>query len=231
MEDRPDFLDVGKLAIAYCLIPFEDESRLYKPDPLRGGDWYRYLWGKLNSRFEEFGNNKLKIITFNYDRSLEHYLLNALHYSHNRKFDECATALAAIPIIHIYGQLSTCSYSSYPLQGYNQYRPDPDRLANVGAASGITLLHEEAQVQAGRDALTGATRVCFLGFGYHPLNIARLNIDPRFDLRTTVIGTSRGLIGAEVPSAKSRLLSAIGGDIAFCDADNLDILRRNMFLD
>jgi hypothetical protein len=164
LEHRREFLEVGKLAMAYCLIPYEDERRLYQPDENRGRDWYGYLSEKLNATFEEFGNNKLSIITFNYDRSLEHFLLNSLHNSHGKKFDECAETLAKIPIIHVYGQLSTCSYSAYPLQGYNQYRPDPDRLINVGAASGITLLHEEesGKAEKARKVLRVAKRVCFL---------------------------------------------------------------------
>jgi hypothetical protein len=62
LEHRPEFLEVGTLAMAFCLIPFEDEKRLYQPDERRGGDWYGYLSEKLNSTFEEFGNNKLSII-------------------------------------------------------------------------------------------------------------------------------------------------------------------------
>jgi hypothetical protein len=42
LEGRPEFLAVGKLAIAYCLIPFENENKLYDPDPKRGGDWYEH---------------------------------------------------------------------------------------------------------------------------------------------------------------------------------------------
>ncbi len=84
LERRPEFLDVGKLAIAFCLMPFEKEENLYYPDPSRGGDWYEYLSVKLNSSFEEFGQNKLSIITFNYDRSLEQYLLNSLINLHGK---------------------------------------------------------------------------------------------------------------------------------------------------
>ena len=108
---RPEFLDVGNLAIAYCLIPFEDEAKLYQPDrDLRGGNWYEYLAGKLDSSFEEFGNNKLAIITFNYDRSLEHYLLNSLNNLHGKKRDECANALEQLPIFHVYGQFGETPY-------------------------------------------------------------------------------------------------------------------------
>ena len=239
LEHRPDLLDVGKLAIAYCLVPFEDEAKLYQPV---GNDWYGYLSEKLNATFEEFGNNKLSIITFNYDRSLEHFLLNSLHYSHGKKFEECAETLAKIPIIHVYGQLGEATYPSTVSPGYrpehdqrySAYRPDRNRLINVGAAGGITLLHEEDSggAQAARDVLKAATRICFLGFSYHPMNVDRLNIGGCLDLRTTVIGTARGLLGMEIPQAESRVRRAIGGDIHLREGeDSLDILRRNIFLD
>jgi hypothetical protein len=48
LEWRPDFIAIGKLAIAYCLLPFEDESKLFTPPGNRGGDWYEYLSVKLN---------------------------------------------------------------------------------------------------------------------------------------------------------------------------------------
>jgi hypothetical protein len=44
LQRRPEFLEVGKLAIAYCLIPFENEANLYRADrDLQGGNWYKYL--------------------------------------------------------------------------------------------------------------------------------------------------------------------------------------------
>ena len=92
--------------------------------------------------------------------------------------------------------------------------------------NGITLLHEEDSggAQAARDVLKAATRICFLGFSYHPMNVDRLNIGGCLDLRTTVIGTARGLLGMEVRQAESRVGQAIGGDIHFREGeDNLDI--------
>lgn len=38
LEGRPDFLHVGKLAIAYCLIRYENEKKLYDP-PEPDADW------------------------------------------------------------------------------------------------------------------------------------------------------------------------------------------------
>ena len=235
LERRPNFLRVGKLAIAYCLIPFEDEAKLYRPDLSRGGDWYEYLSTKLNSSFEEFGNNKLSIITFNYDRSVEHYLLNSLLKLHGKQPDECANALAQIPIVHVYGQLGQ---HPYPQRECLEYRPDLVQHAVYvkRAAAGITLYHEEAEAASAeaRELLSRAKRICFLGFSYNSFNVARLSIGGSLDLSTMIIGTTRGLFGIEIQDAKNRLAEALGGDIHLRQQvnfeDNLDILREHMFL-
>lgn len=117
-------------------MPFEREEKLYHPD---GKDWYEYLSVKLNSSFEEFGENQLSIITFNYDRSLENYLLNSLMNLHGKALDECASALEKILIVHVYGQLGA---RPYPQQGSQMYRPDQiehPRYVET-AAAGIKLL-------------------------------------------------------------------------------------------
>jgi hypothetical protein len=174
LEGRPEFLEVGKLAIAYCLIPFENEANLYRPST--DGDWYLHLSERLNQSFDEFENNKLSIITFNYDRSLEYYLFNSLVNWHGKSVDECIEKLAKVPIIHVYGQLGTIPY---PQRGCRQYLPLGEDENNVrdallDAAHGITLLHERASdlTEACR-RLTLARRICFLGFSYHPLNLTR----------------------------------------------------------
>jgi hypothetical protein len=239
LQRRREFLEVGKLAIAYCLILFETEANLYRRDrDLRGGNWYKYLAGKLDSAFEEFGDNKLSIITFNYDRSLEYYLLNSLIHSHGKKRDECVNALATIPIVHVYGQLGE---KPYPQQGCRRYHPNEvEQFRYVEtAADGIKLYYEEAKAatEKARELLTRAKHVCFLGFGYHAFNVDRLNIGGCLDLSTTVIGTTRGLFRMEVRSAKNRLAQAIGGDITLNEDvadnlnDNLNVLKQHMFLD
>jgi hypothetical protein len=231
LERRPAFLEVGKLAIAFCLMPFEKEETLYHPDSNRGRDWYEYLSVKLNSSFEQFGDNKLSIITFNYDRSLEHYLLNSLVYLHGKDRDECAKALEKIPIVHVYGQLGE---HPYPKEGSQQYRPDQVQHFRYveTAADGIKLYHEEADEASARarELLTGAQRICFLGFSYNQFNVARLKLHQPFDLRTLVMGTARGLEGEEVSDARNRVAGAIGGDISLLDVDSLTLLKQKMFL-
>ena len=159
LEWRPDFLAIGKLAIAYCLLPFEDESKLFMPPATR-----RRLVSisvvKLNASFEDFGSNKLSIITFNYDRSLELiFTLPSKTCTTEVGMIRNAT-LAKIPIIHVYGQLGRSAYSDSPAFPYGP-RPEVRSLDVDSAAAGITLLHEQASdLDEALQLLTDAERIC-----------------------------------------------------------------------
>jgi len=80
LEHRTEFLEVGKAAIAALLLPCEKEESLF--DLNRDSRWYEYLFQKLNAGFEDFANNRIAFITFNYDRSLEFYLFTALKHAY-----------------------------------------------------------------------------------------------------------------------------------------------------
>src|SRR5439155_7883729 len=178
----------------------ESEKNLYDP-PESDGDWYLYLSERLNSSFDEFENNKLSIITFNYDRSLEHYLFTSLLNWHGKSVDDCIEKFKNVPIIHVYGQLGKIPY---PQRGCRQYLPfgeDETKVhgAVVVASQGITLLHEkESELQEVHNLLTAAERVCFLGFSYHPLNLARLALKDSVGRSREIFGTVRNFEVGEV---------------------------------
>ncbi|MGH7216991.1 MAG: hypothetical protein ACREIG_07135, partial [Nitrospiraceae bacterium] len=52
-----------------------------------------------------FHENKLSLITFNYDRSLEFYLHRAIKRLWDLDDNEAAEVLKAVPIIHIHGKI------------------------------------------------------------------------------------------------------------------------------
>ena len=69
LEDRTEFISVGKAAIAAALIPLEQSERLFPPHaPV--AHWYESLLNTLDTPQGAFAENQLSIITFNYDRSL-----------------------------------------------------------------------------------------------------------------------------------------------------------------
>jgi len=233
LEGRPEFLDIGKLAIAYCLIPYENEKNLYDP-PEPGRHWYLYLSERLNPSFDEFENNKLSIITFNYDRSLEHYLFTSLLNWHGISVDDCIEKFKNVPIIHVYGQLGRIPYPRRDCRQYLPFGEDERKVhgAVVGASQGITLLHEkESELQEVHNLLTAAERVCFLGFGYNPLNLARLQLKGDTVIEREVFGTARHFEKGEFGQTELHLSSTLlCGRVTLDDADNLTVLRRHLIL-
>ena len=73
----PNFIEIGKYAIAKYIIQSEDKERL-PTDPqqneLDKQKWYGYLLNTYLPTLHDIKLSNLSIITFNYDRSLEYYL-------------------------------------------------------------------------------------------------------------------------------------------------------------
>ncbi|MGA3283396.1 MAG: hypothetical protein ABSD57_02905 [Verrucomicrobiota bacterium] len=164
--------------------------------------WYEYLFNQLDVSFEDFNQNQLRILTFNYDRSLEHFLFTALKNSSGKSEDECAEKLKSIPIIHLHGDLGALPHTGNDLA--RPYNTDTTAMALNIATKRIKIIHEgianEPQFQQAQIILSKSEVICFLGFGYHPLNMERLGaencrIGPLASKQ--IIGSSFGLTDAE----------------------------------
>jgi hypothetical protein len=101
LERRPEFIDVGKALMATILILREDFDELWKPD------WMQYLYARMSAdTLEAFGDNDVSFVTFNYDRSLETFLVTSLSNTYDKDPRECAGLIRTnIPIIHLHGHL------------------------------------------------------------------------------------------------------------------------------
>jgi hypothetical protein len=221
IEYRSAFLEIGKLAMALCLLPCEDEARLFnlgwKEDI--PSSWYMYLMDKLVAvDLGEFKHNKLSIVTFNYDRSLEHYLFTALMHHYGRTDRECAEALSSIPILQVYGSLG-------PLPCQEGEAPRPYQFTNslqdVGSAAKQIIVMSEKQEGTpiffrANELIRDAKKVFFLGFGYHNTNLRRLKLG-QFASKNNMFGTSFGLGQADWRSISDTW------HIAFKE-DNIDIM-------
>ena len=63
---------IGKAAIAAVLIRCEKLANLQRPVGDDPDDWISRVWSSLQKTGkDDFGENKLSIVSFNYDRSLE----------------------------------------------------------------------------------------------------------------------------------------------------------------
>ena len=224
-----DNIFAGKLVMAIALIQCEHEPHLFRRD---GKSWYEYLFNQLNTRFEEFDQNHLNILTFNYDRSLEHFLITALENASGKSEDECAEKIKLIPIIHLHGDLGALPQIGQGLT--RSYNTDVTLEALNTATKRIKIIHEgianEPQFQLAQNILSESDVICFLGFGYHQLNMERLgmkNCRPSPLDSKRIIGSSFGLTNAESNQISSRHgFNLRLGEYDFQHLDVLQFLRE-----
>jgi hypothetical protein len=208
LERRGEFADLGKLVIAAAIGPKENEGLfLSAPDD---ANWYRYLFNRLSENLKRGdAMERLDIVTFNYDRSLEHFLYTAFQHSFGKDDAATRSLLSKLRVIHVHGMLGELplfARAGRSPRAYGLSRPE----AIVAAAQSIRIVHEAAESDAefveARRVLGLAQRICFLGFGYGRDNVQRL-LGPWIDNSTppAIVGTNFGLTKAESNEAESLL--------------------------
>lgn len=228
LEHRKEYMEVGKLAIAANLIPFE------RPDTLiiRGKDmkWYEYLYQRLQLTPENIRETNLSIITFNYDRSFEYFFFNAFKNSFGLSNDEAAEMCKEIEPIHLYGTLGKLK----EIHGSGrQYTHNINPSILKVAADSIKIMSQGAyneELEKAQAVIGKAQLIMFIGFGYHEVNIKRLKI-PTPNTRPfppRVCGTAFKLGSGEM----AKVRSLIGGNMVLGGEhdDALKFLRGSVDL-
>ena len=171
LEKHTEFLQMGKFLIAYCLKRNEDPDRLF---PATG--WYEYLCQRLLAgaeTSEDFRrNDKLSIVTYNYDRSVDHFLHQLVLHRYELSSDVAWELLSStIKIVHVHGILG--SYPGYP------YEVSQDIEVISSLSNSIKIIHEvepshEAFSRASQ-LLNSAEAVYSIGFSMSDTNMKRLS--------------------------------------------------------
>ena len=202
---RADLRDIGMKAIAAILLPLEEEAKLRSTDPGHKGLWYDDLWSWLHKtaavrmggkgKPEDLLTRPLSIVTFNYDRSLEYYLWDAVARFYGVGVGPAGMVVRRMRIAHVYGQLGNLPWDNdtkdaVPYGGGG----DADLPQSVEIAAGcIDTLYEgtdeRKDLMHAWDWLSRAAHVVFLGFGYHPMNLARLKLGEMLGQAPTLHGT------------------------------------------
>ncbi len=192
LEHRPEFMDIGKISSTLALMRHESLESLFKPDD----NWYRYLFQRMETSFERFSDNRIRFITFNYDRSLEMYLFTALQNSYGKKPPDVAQVISKIPIIHVHGTLGELPWIKPQGRKY-EVTYDPEVISS--SAEQIKVISETSKIDdafgEARKLLSHTSRVIFLGFGYHKTNIQRLAMEKGKDQQ--IFGSCYGLTNLE----------------------------------
>lgn len=206
--------------VAETIARCERSESIY--DVKKEDDFYRAL---LNSiPLSEYKN--IQIITFNYDRSLEFALYKYLQFRFENKMPDFKSKLDELKIHHVYGRMLKFPWEVVGQNSGSEYgairercekidlkkKDDEGRWAEARAAILSDLWHEASNFQTVYDEhkvdevakgmLEESSRILFLGFSYHPLNLLKLGYDFTKYCPTKVIaGTVK-----ELPQTKLRQL-------------------------
>lgn len=215
---RSEFSEVGKHAIVRALLPMEDASRLLESDP--DDHWYRYLVNVMPNRWDELKDCAISFVTFNYDRSLELFLVKTWVHRFGVTEYEAFQMLKHFEIVHVYGSLGSIEPNTpnyVPYGGENQV----DWYLH-SASKSLRVIPEDrvetnAEFERAKALIDRADILCILGFGYDPTNVERLggkSIIKGFAHKPGGVvaqtpshfaATSRGLTDAQRQKAASRI--------------------------
>jgi len=221
-------MEIGKAIMGIELLHGEVHERLWQ----NADNWLTHLYGAMvGNSLEEFGENNVAFVTFNYDRTVEHFLYVSLLNSFGRSGDDTAAALGKIPIVHLHGRLGHLPWQGQEATAidFGDNQLDVRKMEIVKRE--IKVVHEE--LTDGRDKdfaqaqelLGQARRVYLLGFGFGLRNVQRLAL---IDLAPhTFLGTAYGMTQRE--SSNCRMMS--GGKIQLYEHQCLEFLREVAELD
>ncbi|MDY9922806.1 hypothetical protein [Methanobacterium sp.] len=208
LEWREDLRRIGKIAIAYTLIKREKDSLKEFINFNNNDNWYKHFYQSLNTNFEDFDQNKFNVITFNYDRSFEQFLLDALRNSYNKTIDETASKMKKIKIIHLYGNLDDLPWEKWKNGKKRSYGDIPNGDELIETSRGIKIIHDPKELrtfQEARKMLDNAERIVFIGLNLlNEENLNRLNINSYTDhvggtdRNTKTYGSSYGMTELEM---------------------------------
>lgn len=202
-----------------CSDPKLDRDFLLRKDFFQGGDWYLYLYNRLiegligRDTLTNFSTAELAFITFNYDRSLEHFFYESLRNSFTEvPEDNIVQTVSQLKILYVYGRIMPLKWQDSN-EGVD-YHPQISESLLKMVSSNIRIIYEEKQnpelVEA-QNLLKRADEIFFLGFGFAPENMDILGLPGLIPESCKVYGTAYGLEPKEIGDIRDRIVKELVG--------------------
>ncbi len=175
LEQRPKWMKVGKIAMALALDGKENEEELFPPNHPRD-HWYESLWQALNcSSWPSLKRKQIRVISFNYDRTLECYLCGVIANNYRITRAKASDWLREDFIVHPHGTLG--DYKGERLHWLSSDRSDEYRRVKQAVDNIVVISEANPKTKAfivARKILEESHNYIFLGFGFHRQNMRRL---------------------------------------------------------
>lgn len=241
-SDVEDIVFMGKLGIATAILEAERKSVIAaaadRGDELidfsaMGETWHGVFVKMLlerASRSDPSGIfDNIAIVTFNYDRCIERYLLHSLQGYLGVTRQEAEAMLRQLTIIHPYGQVGSLPTSETTGIAFGQ-RLDYFDLPGVSAQirTFTERVEDDVMLTEMRRLLGQAEVVVYLGFSYGDMNMELMSLKTAGE--RVVYGTSLGLSAANQRVIQNDIIAAMGPDRAATKSVELASLTCAEFL-
>jgi len=181
---------VGKLAIVSSILTAERKSHLYISSDRDfdfakvEGTWLSKLMQLLNENSTIEGLkarlSSVVFIVFNYDRCIEHFLFHAIRVYYRVEPGVAADIVRGVSIYHPYGTVGQYPYTVGGITGAaTDFGANQHAQQIIQLAKGIKTFtegtdDESSDIIAIRKHILEASRLIFLGFAFHPINMELL---------------------------------------------------------
>lgn len=184
----PDLIYAGKLAIVKSILEGERKSKLFGNGSQYGtnvfqkavGTWlipfFQLLTENVRKDDVEKIFDNLHVISFNYDRSIERFLPEALGLYYGLDQPTSEQLASRLKIIHPYGSVGSLFRHGEIFSSYGDDQARIDLLADHirTFSEGLANVELKASIQK---AYSAASQLIFLGFAFHPINMQLLQAD------------------------------------------------------
>ena len=216
----------GKLAIASCILRAErasslrvDRTNIYNKINFSGvsNTWFNGLFQLIVQSCQQSDLaerlQKLSVISFNYDRCLEHFLHGALQNYYGMSAEDATANLSHLKIFHPYGTVGSLPWRV--ASAGIDYGGEPSSTQLMSVSQQIRTFTEStdsnsAEILDLRSTVQLAERVAFLGFAFHPLNLELL-----YGIKTENSALSNANVYATAIGLSDSDARLIEGDLAF----------------
>ncbi|MDR1895224.1 MAG: hypothetical protein LBR10_00345 [Prevotellaceae bacterium] len=198
-RDKEDLVVTCKVGIIQAILQTEEKSKLFDNRPKSNfyklpmyfkdieDTYYVALWKKLieGCLYHELVERlkQITFIVFNYDRSLEYFLYNAIKEYYEIDDKESAKAVNGINIIHPYGQVGflDCLHEDGIHYGSLSTPEKICGLVHEIKTFTETVNPDNETYKKMYKSISAAERLIFLGFAYHAQNLQLLFPEGLYD--------------------------------------------------
>ncbi len=198
-QDDRDIAAVGKLAIARSILEAERSSKLFYErknikDTINfntvSNTWYTGFYQLISQRVPRANIESLfenvTLISFNYDRCIEHFLVHAVAANYHVNIDVARHLVENLTIFHPYGSVGPYfGPPDYAVEFGFKGLPDFDKVIK-----NLKTYTEQIEDKEGltkiREAIINADVIVFLGTAFHDNNMGLLGDEMNKTSTTTV---------------------------------------------